>query len=1466
MENLIIRSLEKIRKASRRSEKDLRQACDNVLQGLKSAKAEGVAEHQPGAGAADKYFLPFKLACASTLTKVQGASLDCIEKQIAHGYLRVDENGDVIDGETQTLMDVVIQTICKCKDATNSDNVQLQVIKGLLTAVSSSTCEVHSKSLVMAVQACYHIYLITRNEVNRTTAKACLTQMLHVVFRKMELEHGAIENERMRNLIESSAELKTPQKPGYLGINDTDYGKPTINGLSVSAVTDLPIYPAPDDDNDIALLNKLEFRSLLHQDAFFIFRALCKLAMKTSNDNNNNRDEWELIFSVLDQAGPAFRGSKIFLAQIRTQLCRALIQNCLSNQHEIVCISLRIFMVLVNRFKDHVIFLRIIESSNSSFEHKILVLDVFYRICQDANVVVELFLNYDDTHESGRLFERIVHALERVAQGVSMSSDDSKSSIAQDLKLRKVALASLVGILDSLIKFTDENDRSDSISRSGTMYSDGSNNQRDATTKTDSEDNENAVSTPFDKKRSLQRDLETAFLKFKMKPKNGIEYLISKKHLKRDPVDVASFLRRYPDELDKTQCGDYLGNEKPFNIKVLYAYIDSMDFTRMEFDNAIRFFLSEISSWESADTAFVLGYSIIMLNTDLHNPNIKPEKKMSLPQFVNQCKEIDGGNDIEYDYLAGVYSRIKENAISLKEDDDLRGAEAMLTQFQGKKTQKRIFRSAAAVMLATTDNQSIVELCLRGVRHSIHIAAVESLETPLMTFVACLVKFTGLQEPFAHKGNKEIECMKALVAVALSDGNYLGAVWDSVLAAISQVSRLHFAASENQNGGFSGELKRTKAEEMRSVAQFVMDRIDVRSIDRIFTSSPRISAKAIHFFVAALCKVSLKELNDAHDTQSQPRIFSLQKVVEVADFNISCRGRITWAKIWHELSGYFTSVGCHKEPSIAMYAIDSLKQLSMKFLEKEELEGFQFQKQFLRPFETIVRKSKNPATKELILCVVQHIVLARVDMLKSGFSILDRITKDHFALAAEHDFVGLTKCLLRYSCSISVNISLSALAHVRNCISNLADGAVPIQKNERITFSNIPRHTELWWPMLTGLAQLVTEPRIEVRMRAVQSLFGSLNTVGKQFSEDLWQVIFQQILFRIFDDVDVMAREQLTKGRPDEHSWMQTTCMAALGALIDLFSIYFDILKFLLPEIQDLACIGIVCLKQLFILVGSRLDDEMWDECCKFFVLLNQDTMPSVLIEAKQAMELPVSDTKVPETNEFPKENMNEQNVVSETENTTSKKLLWMQTRLKNGFLPFNEQKVFSQFCFPTLRARHLKKLIGCLKHAYAVAAVFNSSKEYRVAMANAGFMRHLNLKRLPNLLRQETVSLVQLLRVLFRVYKEERQTLVSEQIKEISISVISRYIKLDTQVNLSGAIASPTDIEEGRMMINVTPLLVQILTGFLRVRDEQFIEHIDWLYPILGELVQCSSRDLRCVLKEILVNRVGPLVCKKKM
>ncbi len=42
----------------------------------------------------------------------------------------------------------------------------------------------------------------------------------------------------------------------------------------------------------------------------------------------------------------------------------------------------------------------------------------------------------------------------------------------------------------------------------------------------------------------------------------------------------------------------------------------------------------------------MLSYAIILLNTSLHNPNVKQNEKMKFDQFLKMTKGIDNGHDI----------------------------------------------------------------------------------------------------------------------------------------------------------------------------------------------------------------------------------------------------------------------------------------------------------------------------------------------------------------------------------------------------------------------------------------------------------------------------------------------------------------------------------------------------------------------------------------------------------------------------------------------------------------------------------------------------------------------------------------------------------------------------------------------------------------------------------------------------
>ena len=66
-----------------------------------------------------------------------------------------------------------MDVVCGCfVSAKTESTVQLQVIKVLLTTVTSPSCEVHETALLKAVQTCFNIFLFSRVPTNQVRPPA----------------------------------------------------------------------------------------------------------------------------------------------------------------------------------------------------------------------------------------------------------------------------------------------------------------------------------------------------------------------------------------------------------------------------------------------------------------------------------------------------------------------------------------------------------------------------------------------------------------------------------------------------------------------------------------------------------------------------------------------------------------------------------------------------------------------------------------------------------------------------------------------------------------------------------------------------------------------------------------------------------------------------------------------------------------------------------------------------------------------------------------------------------------------------------------------------------------------------------------------------------------------------------------------------------------------------------------------
>lgn len=70
------------------------------------------------------------------------------------------------------------------------------------------------------------------------------------------------------------------------------------------------------------------------------------------------------------------------------------------------------------------------------------------------------------------------------------------------------------------------------------------------------------------------------------------------------------------------------------------------------------------SVFASADAAYVLAYSVIMLTTDLWNTKVK--KKMTCEEFVHNNRGINDSKDLPLEYLTEIYNSIEKEEIKMK--------------------------------------------------------------------------------------------------------------------------------------------------------------------------------------------------------------------------------------------------------------------------------------------------------------------------------------------------------------------------------------------------------------------------------------------------------------------------------------------------------------------------------------------------------------------------------------------------------------------------------------------------------------------------------------------------------------------------------------------------------------------------------------------------------------------------------
>lgn len=302
------------------------------------------------------------------------------------------------------------------------------------------------------------------------------------------------------------------------------------------------------------------------------------------------------------------------------------------------------------------IFLKVLESPNSSFEQKAIMLEALRALCSDPGLLTQIFLNYDCDEDASNLYDEIVVNLTKLANKATKppAKNTPKQDIDNEFELSLAGVEVLTAILRAFLKalglpFTEADDSEDSAATrlrkhlqidvglaasvvtkkkvsADTSLHDSvvtddasttssakdlnlSTSQGEIASVDSADDLAGKIVTSFEQKRTNERNFELGCVKLTLSVKQGLNYFIDNGFVKLDARDVAQFFLKGKDKLDKTQLGEFLGREpdaafvkgndidpekggKGFYVRVLHHYVDLMDFTGIQFDDAIRLFLS----------------------------------------------------------------------------------------------------------------------------------------------------------------------------------------------------------------------------------------------------------------------------------------------------------------------------------------------------------------------------------------------------------------------------------------------------------------------------------------------------------------------------------------------------------------------------------------------------------------------------------------------------------------------------------------------------------------------------------------------------------------------------------------------------------------------------------------------------------------------------------------------------------
>ncbi|KAL5569029.1 hypothetical protein UlMin_025604 [Ulmus minor] len=785
---------------------------------------------------------------------------------------------DVIDQNTANVKDamhLIVDAVTSCRfevtDSASEEVVLTKILQVLLACMKSkASVTLSNQHVCTIVNTCFRVVhqSESKGELLQRIARHTMHELVRCIF--SYLPDVDDSESASTNGINSSDEQSAGLKNGYAfasrqsenGTLNSEYDDQSLSTNPASNASIGPVAAGVDEDSFGAGIGSdtVSYDSRLMTEPFGIpcmveiFHFLCSLLNIVERvglgfkSNTIAFDEdvplfaLGLINSVVELIGPSIRHHPRLLSTIREELFQDMMKFGLSVSPLILSMVCSIVLNLYHHLRSELklqleaffscVILRLAQSRyGASYQQQEVAMEALVDFCRQKTFVIEMYANFDCDISCSNVFEDIANLL-------------SKSAFPVNSPLSSMHLLALDGLI-AVIQGMAERIGNESVGSEQTLMNlDEYSPFWTVKCKNYSDPNHWA---PFVRWRKyIKKRLMVGADHFNHEPKKGLEFLQGAHLLpdKLDPQSVACFLR-YTAGLDKNLVGDFLGNHDEFWVQVLHEFAWTFDFQGMNLDTALRLFLETFRLPGEAqkiqrvleafseryyeqspqilvnkDAALLLSYSIILLNTDQHNVQVK--KKMTEEDFIRNNRRINGGNDLPREYLAELYHSIVKNEIRTIPKQGAGFPEMTPSRWidlihQSKKTAPFIVSDSGAyldcdmfaimsgptiaaisVVFDHAEDEEVYQTCIDGFLAVAKIAACHHLIDVLDDLVVSLCKFTTLLNPPSFEDSlllfgddtKAGMATVTVFTIANNYGDYIRTGWRNILDCILRLHKL----------------------------------------------------------------------------------------------------------------------------------------------------------------------------------------------------------------------------------------------------------------------------------------------------------------------------------------------------------------------------------------------------------------------------------------------------------------------------------------------------------------------------------------------------------------------------------------------------------------------------------------------------------------------------------------------------